>query len=138
MPDSRRSRPARTTAALLAAAALALTAGCQSGGGHSSASPAASKKPSPSPSPAWDRSPKSVAAVGDSITRGFDACTVLADCPEVSWATGSDAQVDSSRSASWARRPPPTAGTTPKPAPEWPICRPRWTGPRPSTRVWSR
>ncbi|KOU35000.1 SGNH/GDSL hydrolase family protein [Streptomyces sp. WM6378] len=95
MPDSRRSRPARTTAALLAATALALTAGCQSGGGHSSASPAASKKPSPSPSPAWDRSPKSVAAVGDSITRGFDACTVLADCPEVSWATGSDAQVDS-------------------------------------------
>jgi lysophospholipase L1-like esterase len=36
-----------------------------------------------------------VAAVGDSITRGFDACNVLADCPEVSWATGSDAKVDS-------------------------------------------
>ncbi|MFE3179994.1 SGNH/GDSL hydrolase family protein [Streptomyces violascens] len=95
MQDSRRSRRVRTAAALFAAGALALTAGCQSGGGHAAASPSASKKPSPSPSPAWNRSPKSVAAVGDSITRGFDACTVLADCPEVSWATGSDAQVDS-------------------------------------------
>ncbi|MEU6592580.1 SGNH/GDSL hydrolase family protein, partial [Streptomyces sp. NPDC046881] len=45
--------------------------------------------------PVWDRSPDSVAAVGDSITRGFDACTVLSDCPEVSWATGGDARVDS-------------------------------------------
>jgi lysophospholipase L1-like esterase len=33
--------------------------------------------------------------VGDSITTGFDACTVLSDCPEVSWATGSSARVDS-------------------------------------------
>ncbi|MFI6054140.1 SGNH/GDSL hydrolase family protein [Streptomyces violascens] len=95
MQDSRRSRRVRTAAALFAAGALALTAGCQSGGGHTATGPSASKKPSPSPSPAWNRSPKSVAAVGDSITRGFDACTVLADCPEVSWATGSDAQVDS-------------------------------------------
>ncbi|MEV7975893.1 SGNH/GDSL hydrolase family protein [Streptomyces sp. NPDC086519] len=43
----------------------------------------------------WDRSPASIAAVGDSITRGFDACTVLSDCPEVSWATGTSDQVDS-------------------------------------------
>jgi lysophospholipase L1-like esterase len=42
-----------------------------------------------------DRSPSSVAAVGDSITRGFDACAVLSDCPEVSWATGSRPDVDS-------------------------------------------
>ncbi|MFI7007272.1 SGNH/GDSL hydrolase family protein [Streptomyces sp. NPDC050145] len=54
-----------------------------------------SPSPSPSPTPAWDTSPESVAAVGDSITRGFDACSVLSDCPEVSWATGSDAQVRS-------------------------------------------
>ncbi|MFE4859213.1 SGNH/GDSL hydrolase family protein [Streptomyces sp. NPDC056670] len=95
MQQSHRSRRVRTAAAVLAAAALALTAGCESGDGRSKASPSTSKKPSPSPSPAWNRSPKSIAAVGDSITRGFDACTVLADCPEVSWATGSDAQVDS-------------------------------------------
>jgi lysophospholipase L1-like esterase len=43
----------------------------------------------------WDRSPSSIAAVGDSITRGFDACTVLSDCPEVSWATGTSTEVDS-------------------------------------------
>jgi lysophospholipase L1-like esterase len=43
----------------------------------------------------WDVSPASVAAVGDSITRGFDACTVLQDCPAVSWATGSAPEVNS-------------------------------------------
>ncbi|MFF8829399.1 GDSL-type esterase/lipase family protein [Streptomyces sp. NPDC015131] len=51
--------------------------------------------PAPRPSPAWDPSPSSVAAVGDSITRGYDACGVLVDCPEVSWATGGDARVNS-------------------------------------------
>src|SRR5690606_41195204 len=30
-----------------------------------------------------------------SITTGFDTCRVLADCPEASWATGTDAGVDS-------------------------------------------
>lgn len=29
------------------------------------------------------------------MTRGFDACSVLADCPEVSWATGTDGAVRS-------------------------------------------
>jgi lysophospholipase L1-like esterase len=47
------------------------------------------------PTPTWDVSPRSIAAVGDSITRGFDACTVLSDCPEVSWATGTSSDVDS-------------------------------------------
>lgn len=36
-----------------------------------------------------------MAAVGDSISTAFDACTVLTDCPEASWATGSDARVNS-------------------------------------------
>ncbi|MFE7135051.1 SGNH/GDSL hydrolase family protein [Streptomyces sp. NPDC057638] len=45
--------------------------------------------------PAWNRSPATIAAVGDSITRGFDACVVLSDCPEVSWATGTDTKVRS-------------------------------------------
>ncbi|MEY9991013.1 lysophospholipase L1-like esterase [Streptomyces sp. V4I8] len=73
-------------------------AGCDAVGGNSpapSGSDAGSARPSPKPTPAWDRSPASVAAVGDSITTGFDACTVLSDCPEVSWATGSSPQVDS-------------------------------------------
>lgn len=78
------------TAVVVAAAALT---GCDtpSEGGARKASP----RPSPSPTPVWDRSPASVAAVGDSITRGLNACVVLADCPEASWATGTDEQVKS-------------------------------------------
>ncbi|MFG2885780.1 SGNH/GDSL hydrolase family protein [Streptomyces sp. NPDC048297] len=78
--------------------AAVLTTGCDVfGGGGSSGtkdSQGASRR-QPKPAPVWDRSPDSIAAVGDSITRGFDACTVFSDCPEVSWATGSDARVDS-------------------------------------------
>ncbi|KOG33369.1 SGNH/GDSL hydrolase family protein [Streptomyces resistomycificus] len=88
---------ARAVLAVLAAAVLGVT-GCDAVGGTSpgpSGTGAQKGKPSPKPTPAWDSSPASVAAVGDSITRGFDACSVLSDCPEVSWATGSSAKVDS-------------------------------------------
>jgi lysophospholipase L1-like esterase len=43
----------------------------------------------------WDASPTSIAALGDSISRGYDACSPLADCPAVSWATGTRASVRS-------------------------------------------
>ncbi len=43
----------------------------------------------------WTMDFTSVASVGDSITRGFHACGVLSDCPEVSWATGSDPRLRS-------------------------------------------
>ncbi|TGN78079.1 SGNH/GDSL hydrolase family protein [Streptomyces bauhiniae] len=82
---------ARAVLAVLAAAVLA--SGCDSirgGDGGTGVS-----RPSARPSPVWNVHPDSVAAVGDSITRGFDACQVLADCPEVSWATGADTGVDS-------------------------------------------
>ncbi|MEV5975880.1 SGNH/GDSL hydrolase family protein [Streptomyces sp. NPDC052114] len=84
---------ALATAALLGTGALTA---CDAQGGASGApgGPSA-RKPSPKPSPAWDTSPRSLAAVGDSITRGFDACSVLSDCPEASWATGSDAEIKS-------------------------------------------
>ncbi|MFC7935442.1 SGNH/GDSL hydrolase family protein [Streptomyces sp. NPDC057387] len=86
-------RRARAALAVLAAAVVGV-AGCDAAGGDSPApSPSASKRATTAP--AWDTSPESVAAVGDSITRGFDACAVLSDCPEVSWATGSSAKVDS-------------------------------------------
>ena len=94
-----RNRRHRSQAVLAVLAATVLgAAGCDSGGGgsagaHSKSGTAAEAKPSPTP--LWDSSPSSVAAVGDSITRGFDACSVLSDCPEVSWATGSSASVDS-------------------------------------------
>ncbi|MFE9438117.1 SGNH/GDSL hydrolase family protein [Streptomyces sp. NPDC006602] len=93
----KQSHRSRAVLAVLAAAVLGVT-GCDAVGGNSpapSGTEAQKAKPSPKPTPAWDSSPASVAAVGDSITRGFDACSVLSDCPEVSWATGSSAKVDS-------------------------------------------
>ncbi|MFC8819609.1 SGNH/GDSL hydrolase family protein [Streptomyces rochei] len=97
---TRRVRRRRSRAALAVRAAAVLTAavvgvtGCDAVGGDSPApSDSASKRTEAAP--VWDTSPESVAAVGDSITRGFDACTVLSDCPEVSWATGSSTKVDS-------------------------------------------
>ncbi|MFJ5773167.1 SGNH/GDSL hydrolase family protein [Streptomyces sp. NPDC093094] len=70
------------------------SAGCEAVGGDSPG-PSESRARPVRPTPVWDRSPESVAAVGDSITRGFDACGVLSDCPEASWATGSREDVDS-------------------------------------------
>ncbi|MEU6271714.1 SGNH/GDSL hydrolase family protein [Streptomyces populi] len=90
-----RSHRWRTVLAATAAAALLGTAACDAGGDSSAPGRTAGARPSPRPTPVWDRSPDSMAAVGDSITRGFDACSVLSDCPEVSWATGSDPGVDS-------------------------------------------
>ncbi|MGW2210388.1 SGNH/GDSL hydrolase family protein [Streptomyces sp. NPDC001781] len=82
---------ARAVLAVLTAAVLA--SGCDSAGGGDGGTGVS--RSSAKPSPAWNAHPDSVAAVGDSITRGFDACQVLADCPEVSWATGADTGVDS-------------------------------------------
>jgi len=39
--------------------------------------------------------PDSMAALGDSITRGFNGCGLFVDCPIRSWSTGSDPAVDS-------------------------------------------
>ncbi|BCM66669.1 MULTISPECIES: SGNH/GDSL hydrolase family protein [Streptomyces] len=88
----KRSHRVRSVLAVVAAVVLG-AAGCAGGDGRAPA-PEGTKARAARP-PVWDRSPDSIAAVGDSITRGFDACTVLSDCPEVSWATGSDARVDS-------------------------------------------
>ncbi|MFD9539439.1 SGNH/GDSL hydrolase family protein [Streptomyces sp. NPDC060022] len=98
MPECSSRRRVRGVAAALTAlsflGAAAMT-GCT--GGSSATTKGAARQPSPSPSPVrvWDVSPASIAAVGDSITRGFDACSVFADCPEVSWATGTDDGVNS-------------------------------------------
>lgn len=51
--------------------------------------PSASGDSSAVAGPTWNPSPASIASAGDSITRGFDACSLLRDCPEASWATGS-------------------------------------------------
>ncbi|MFG2590529.1 SGNH/GDSL hydrolase family protein [Streptomyces sp. NPDC048438] len=93
MPERSPRRRAAVTLAAVALVATAALTGCTSDGGTESRNTTGPR--SPSPSPAWDASPASIAAVGDSITRGFDACSVLADCPEVSWATGTDGGVRS-------------------------------------------
>jgi lysophospholipase L1-like esterase len=100
-PD--RPRGAASVAGATAIALLALT-GC--GAAHHdpaarhdrSARPAPHRgghSPAAAPAPVWNTKPASVAAVGDSITRGFDACALLSDCPSVSWSTGTDPAVDS-------------------------------------------
>ncbi|WP_225839885.1 SGNH/GDSL hydrolase family protein [Streptomyces sp. NK08204] len=88
----KRSHRARAVLAVVTAALLG-AAGCEAGGG--AAAPKGTRARAAQAAPVWNRSPHSIAAIGDSITRGFDACMVLSDCPEVSWATGSDARVDS-------------------------------------------
>ncbi|PVC64171.1 hypothetical protein DBP15_23080 [Streptomyces sp. CS065A] len=99
-PRMRTARAALTALSFVGVAALAGCSGESSGDGVSqdasaTASSSPSASPSPSPASGWNPNPGSVAAVGDSITRGFDACSALADCPEVSWATGSDRLVRS-------------------------------------------
>ncbi|WP_030618249.1 SGNH/GDSL hydrolase family protein [Streptomyces sclerotialus] len=93
-----RRRPVTLPAALAAALLLTVPA-CGSGSGgdnspgaHGRTEPAS---PRPSPTPVWDTRPDSVAALGDSITAGFDACGLLADCTAASWATGTDPAVHS-------------------------------------------
>ncbi|MHC5904751.1 SGNH/GDSL hydrolase family protein [Streptomyces sp. S6] len=82
-------------AAVTAGLSLAV-AGCTGVGGGDGGGGTTSTRAAPKPSPpVWNVRPASVAAVGDSITRGFDACGVLKDCPEVSWATGDSTEVDS-------------------------------------------
>ncbi|MEV0373194.1 SGNH/GDSL hydrolase family protein [Streptomyces sp. NPDC050636] len=97
-PARPRRRRAGVLSSLTAAtsALLIAVAGCSSDGNSAaphSSSPA--KRPAAKPAPAWRTDPASIAALGDSITVGFDACTVLSDCPQVSWATGTDPKVDS-------------------------------------------
>ncbi|MGW0827944.1 SGNH/GDSL hydrolase family protein [Streptomyces sp. NPDC002845] len=93
----KRHHRSRAAVSVMATAALLGVAACDATGGDSPGPTGTEAKaqPAPSPASAWNRAPESLAAVGDSITTGFDACNVLSDCPEVSWATGSDGEVKS-------------------------------------------
>ncbi|MFC4493124.1 SGNH/GDSL hydrolase family protein [Streptomyces ovatisporus] len=82
------------TLALIGGLVVAVSFGSGSGSDTGQRAPG-SARPSPSPTPPWDRSPSSIAAVGDSITQGFDACNLLADCAKASWVTGTDSAVES-------------------------------------------
>lgn len=101
MPVSRRPRsrrPLRTRALpLLAGAVLVASTACtaSSESGEESADQGEVEQHAADATPTWNTSPSSVAAIGDSITTAFDACSVLSDCPEMSWATGTDDAVAS-------------------------------------------
>lgn len=76
--------------------AALLAAGCTDGATEPGAAPG-------SPAPATTASatprdlPRSMAALGDSMTRAFLVCAPVGDCPEASWATGSFEDVRSHR-----------------------------------------
>ncbi|QDY76612.1 SGNH/GDSL hydrolase family protein [Streptomyces qinzhouensis] len=91
-------RRRRSAAAAGVSAALVLTAalaGCDSSSESDDGIKTKGAAAKQAPAFVWDRSPGSIAAVGDSITRSFNACSVLSDCPESSWSTGTDSKVRS-------------------------------------------
>jgi lysophospholipase L1-like esterase len=47
------------------------------------------------PIPGAGPAPSSMASLGDSITRGFDACGFYVDCTNESWSTGGDSPINS-------------------------------------------
>ncbi len=82
-----------------AAVAAVLAAGCSGGDAEPRASapaappagsttPAASATATPRPSAERPPLPTVMAAVGDSMTRAFNLCEGITDCPEESWSTG--------------------------------------------------
>lgn len=96
----RQSLPRGVIGALIALVTLlttALAAGCSAANGPGSTEAGAAGRAGTAKRPAqvWDTTPASLAALGDSITRAFDACGILTDCPDLSWATGSRRSVES-------------------------------------------
>ncbi|MDX3095779.1 GDSL-type esterase/lipase family protein [Streptomyces sp. ME01-24h] len=96
----RQSLPRGVAGALVGLATLlttALAAGCSAVDRPSSTEAGAAGRAGAVQRPAqvWDTRPASLAALGDSITRAFDACGILTDCPDLSWATGSRRSVAS-------------------------------------------
>jgi len=94
--------PRRTLLAALTALVALSAAGCSG----PAAAPATQKAsdpvarstgtPTPTPTPVPDARPiTSVAALGDSLSRGYDACSHFGDCTARSWVTGTDSTVAS-------------------------------------------
>jgi lysophospholipase L1-like esterase len=114
-------RPAKRGRGSCAAVSATLTAalllaGCTSTD-HPSADAVSTASARPSSpghrkAPPRPHRPESVAALGDSISRGFDACSVLADCPKVSWVTGTDKRVDSLAARLAPKAPAPGRGAS--------------------------
>ncbi|GAA4753611.1 hypothetical protein GCM10025783_28140 [Amnibacterium soli] len=82
-----------TLAALLGCVACTAPAGPAPASSAASAPVAAPSSPQAAPSPPG-RS-MTVAVLGDSLSRGYNACSHFGDCPSVSWSGGTDDRVDS-------------------------------------------
>ncbi|RBM19005.1 SGNH/GDSL hydrolase family protein [Streptomyces sp. PT12] len=97
MPVSRRALALPVAAvALFAAGTISCTSSSASDDEDSAPGPGGGQaEEEAEPAPRWNTSPASLAAIGDSITRAFDACALLSDCPEASWATGTEPEVAS-------------------------------------------
>jgi len=89
-PGRRRPAPATLVATQLTSTQLAATQ-------HDPTPPTAAPLGLVSPvgGPGSPTLPRSIAALGDAITTGYDACGLVGDCPSASWAIGGQAQVDS-------------------------------------------
>lgn len=83
----------RTGRLLAALAAVLLCSGCAANPAPAPSAPRTAPQTSAAPSPSGP--PLVVAVLGDSLSRGFDACSHYGDCPAASWAGGTDPQVDS-------------------------------------------
>ncbi|MCU1474295.1 GDSL-type esterase/lipase family protein [Amnibacterium sp.] len=90
--------PAAACAAILALALAACSSPSVSPAASrpaaTSAAPAA-RTPAPRTTTAEGTRPTVVAALGDSLSRGYDACDHYGDCPSVSWITGTNTTVNS-------------------------------------------
>jgi lysophospholipase L1-like esterase len=93
-----RPRPARRTGRFRSSIVLGITGTVASGAiviGTVAPPHQASAAPRPPAVEDALQAPSSMAALGDSITRGFDACGFWQDCPLRSWSTGTDYAVAS-------------------------------------------
>lgn len=79
----------------VAVCCAALLTGCTSPPPTSASAPAGRPAAVAPATPAPSGAPLTVAALGDSLSRGFDACARYGDCTAVSWSTGTDPRVGS-------------------------------------------
>ncbi len=91
----------RILAAVSGLAVVLVLCGCTSP--SSTPSPTGSARASSAPSPTPTGPSTTVAVMGDSLSRGYNACDHFGDCTAVSWAGGTDSRVDSLASRLGAR-----------------------------------
>jgi lysophospholipase L1-like esterase len=91
----------RILAAVSGLAVVLVLSGCTSP--SSDPSPTGTPRASATPSPTRTGPTTTVAVMGDSLSRGYNACDHFGDCTEVSWAGGTDARVNSIGSRLGAR-----------------------------------